>query len=42
MKKFLLLAGKPIGSMDILEYAKRQGYYTIVCDYCYFFRGPRI
>lgn len=33
MKKFLLLAGKPIGSMDILEYAKRQGYYTIVCDY---------
>lgn len=33
MKKFLLLAGKPIGSLDIINYAKEKGAYTIVCDY---------
>ncbi|MBR2344501.1 MAG: glycosyltransferase [Lentisphaeria bacterium] len=33
MKKFLLLGGKPIGSVDILNYAREQGYYIIVCDY---------
>lgn len=33
MKKFLLLGGKPIGSMDILNYAKAQGYHVTVCDY---------
>lgn len=31
--KFLLIAGKPVGSVDILNYAKERGYYTIVCDY---------
>lgn len=32
-KKILVLAGKPIGSEDIVRYAKSKGYYTIVCDY---------
>lgn len=32
-KKILVLAGKPIGSVDIVRYAKSKGYYTIVCDY---------
>lgn len=33
MKKFLLLGGKPIGSLDILDYARNRGAYVIVCDY---------
>lgn len=32
-KKILILGGKPIGSVDIVEYAKSLGCYTIVCDY---------
>lgn len=32
-KKFLLLGGKPIGSMDILQYARAQGCHITVCDY---------
>ncbi len=32
-KKFLLLAGKPICSVDIVKYAKELGCYVIVCDY---------
>ncbi|HEY8401139.1 MAG TPA: hypothetical protein VIK89_07755 [Cytophagaceae bacterium] len=31
-KKILVLAGKPIGSMDIVEYAQFNGAYTIVTD----------
>lgn len=33
MKKLLVLGGKPIGSLDIVEYAKRQGVRTIVADF---------
>ena len=32
-KKILIIGGKPIGSLDILKYAKSLGLYTIVCDY---------
>ena len=32
-KKILVLAGKPIGSVDIVKYAKSLGCYVIVCDY---------
>ena len=32
-KKLLVLGGKPIGSCEIVEYAKSQGIYTIVADY---------
>lgn len=31
--KLLILAGKPIGSVDIVEYAKSLGCYVIVTDY---------
>ena len=33
MKKILILGGKPIGSCDIVNEAKRKGLYTIVTDY---------
>lgn len=32
-KKLLVLGGKPIGSCEIVEYAKQHGIYTIVADY---------
>ena len=32
-KKLLLLGGKPIGSCEIVEFAKAHGAYTIVADY---------
>lgn len=32
-RKLLVLGGKPIGSCEIVEYAKQQGVYTIVADY---------
>lgn len=32
-KKLLLLGGKPIGSCEIVRYAKSMGVYTIVADY---------
>lgn len=32
-KKLLLLGGKPIGSCEIVEYAKANGAYVIVADY---------
>ena len=32
-KKLLVLGGKPIGSCEIVEYAKVHGVYTIVADY---------
>ena len=32
-KKLLILGGKPIGSCEIVEYAKSKGIYTIVTDY---------
>ena len=32
-KKLLVLGGKPIGSYEIVQYAKSQGVYTIVADY---------
>lgn len=32
-KKLLLLGGKPIGSCEIVEYAKKNGAYVIVADY---------
>lgn len=32
-KKLLVLGGKPIGSYEIVEYAKSLGIYTIVADY---------
>ena len=32
-KRLLVLGGKPIGSCEIVEYAKNQGVYTIVTDY---------
>lgn len=32
-KKLLVLAGKPIGSCEIVEHAKSHGAYTIVTDY---------
>ena len=32
-KKLLVLGGKPIGSCEIVEYAKQHGVYTIVADY---------
>ena len=32
-KKLLVLGGKPIGSCEIVSYAKSQGIYTIVTDY---------
>ena len=31
-RKILILAGKPIGSLDIVKYAKERGAYTIVTD----------
>lgn len=33
MKKLLVLGGKPIGSYEIVEYAKSLGVYTVVTDY---------
>lgn len=33
MKKILVLGGKPIGSCEITEAAKKRGLYTIVADY---------
>lgn len=33
MKKLLVLAGKPIGSCEIVDYAKKRGEYVIVTDY---------
>lgn len=33
LKKILIIGGKPIGSIDIVNYAKEQGWHTIVCDY---------
>lgn len=33
MKKLLILGGKPIGSTEIIEYAKKKNIYTIVADY---------
>lgn len=33
MKKLLVLAGKPIGSCEIVSYAKQHGAYVIVTDY---------
>lgn len=33
MKKMLVLAGKPIGSCEIVSYAKQQGIYVVVADY---------
>ena len=33
MKKLLVLAGKPIGSCEIVSYAKEQGAYVIVTDF---------
>ena len=32
-KKLLLLAGNPVGTDDIIKYAKEHGVYTIVTDY---------
>lgn len=32
-KKLLVLGGKPIGSCEIVEYAKKEGAYVIVADY---------
>jgi hypothetical protein len=32
-KKLLVLGGKPIGSIDIIEYALSKGVHTIVTDY---------
>ena len=32
-KKLLILAGNPVGTSDILSYAKANGVYTIVTDY---------
>lgn len=32
-QKLLILGGKPIGSTEIVSYAKTQGIYTIVADY---------
>ena len=32
-KKLLILGGKPIGSCEIVEYAKSKGIYTVVADY---------
>ena len=32
-KKLLILGGKPIGSCEIVEYAKSEGAYVIVTDY---------
>lgn len=33
IKKLLVLGGKPIASLDIVNYAKSKGVYTIVADY---------
>ena len=33
MKKLLILGGKPIGSTEIVNYAKKRNIYTIVADY---------
>lgn len=33
MEKLLILGGKPIGSTEIVEKARRKGIYTIVADY---------
>lgn len=33
IKKLLVLGGKPIASLDIVNYAKSKGIYTIVADY---------
>jgi len=32
-KKLLILAGRPVGTEDIIKYAKSKGVYTIVADY---------
>lgn len=32
-KKLLILAGRPVGTEDIIKYAKSKGVYTIVVDY---------
>ena len=33
MKKLIVLAGKPIGTVEIIQRAKELGYYTICTDY---------
>lgn len=33
MKKLLILGGKPIGSVEMVQRAKERGYYVIVADY---------
>lgn len=33
MKKLLILGGKPIGSVEMVQKAKRRGYHVIVTDY---------
>ncbi len=33
MKKILILAGKPIGTVEIIQRARQLGYYTICTDY---------
>lgn len=32
-KKLLVLGGKPIGSCEVVEYAKKEGAYVVVADY---------
>ena len=39
-KKLLVLGGKPIGSCEIVNYAKEQGVYTIVADYLSMAQSP--
>ena len=33
MEKLLVLGGKPIGSIELVQKAKAKGIYTIVTDY---------
>mgnify|MGYP000776944956 CR=1 FL=1 len=33
MKKLLILGGKPIGSTEIVQAARKKGVYTVVADY---------
>lgn len=40
MKKLLILGGKPFGSFEITEYAKKLGIYTIVTDYLPLEKSP--
>lgn len=40
MKKVLLLGGKPIGSCEIVESLKSNGYYTVVADYLEIDKSP--